>query len=59
MENGDEILPSYWSASYFTLAPHETMNLSVSAPLNKIGANSSLRVSAWNVPKQQILLKRK
>jgi hypothetical protein len=59
MSNNEEVLPSYWSASYFTLAPHETMNINVSAPLNKLGANASLTVSAWNVPKQQVILKGK
>jgi hypothetical protein len=42
MSNNGEVLPSYWSASYFIITPNETMNLSVSAPLNKIGANCSL-----------------
>jgi len=54
MNSGEEILPSYWSANYFTLAPGERMNVSVSAPLGKLGVNTSIVVGGWNV-KQQVL----
>jgi beta-galactosidase/beta-glucuronidase len=58
MSNEKEVLPSYWSANYFTLAPHEVINVKVSAPLSSLTANgTALSVGGWNVPKQQFLLK--
>ncbi|MDB5009457.1 MAG: Exo-beta-D-glucosaminidase Ig-fold domain, partial [Mucilaginibacter sp.] len=45
------------SANYFTLAPHETIAVKVSAPLNKLEAkHTSIMVSGWNVTKQELLL---
>jgi hypothetical protein len=58
MAGGDEVMPSYWSASYFTLAPGQNITLSVSAPVAKLGAQTpSIAVSGWNVRKEQIGLK--
>jgi len=56
ISGNDEVMPSYWSANYFTLSPHENMNISVSAPLSKLGNNIAVTVSGWNVSKQQISL---
>ncbi|MDB5009786.1 MAG: hypothetical protein JWQ06_575, partial [Mucilaginibacter sp.] len=54
ISNGVEVMPSYWSANYFTLAPHETIAVKVSAPLNKLEAkHTSIMVSGWNVTKQE------
>lgn len=51
--DGEEILPSYWSASYITLAPSETATLTVSCPADKInGKLPVLKLSGWNVPEQ-------
>ncbi len=36
MRNGDEVMPSYWTNNYFTLAPHEHVTVSVTAPLAKL-----------------------
>jgi hypothetical protein len=50
MLNGDEVLPTYWSCSYFTLAPGESTTLMVSCPAEKIAAPGAvLKVSGWNV----------
>jgi hypothetical protein len=58
MANGDEVMPSYWSASYFTLAPGQNIVVSVSAPMAKLGNQApSIMVSGWNVRKQEISLK--
>jgi hypothetical protein len=55
--NGEEVLPSYWSGSYFTLAPGESTTVTVGCPLEKLGtANPVLKVSGWNVPAQIIKL---
>ena len=57
MKNGEEIMPSYWSASYFTLAPHESMTVSVSAPLAKLSnVQPTVLVEGWNLEKQVITL---
>ena len=58
VENGEEILPAFWSASYFSLAPGESIIVSVSAPSAQLKNNRrELQVSGWNMEVQQILLK--
>jgi hypothetical protein len=57
MSNNDEVMPSYWSASYFTLAPHQSMSISVSAPISKLAAKSFIALSGWNSALQQVPLK--
>ncbi|NSW95913.1 MAG: hypothetical protein HPY62_14480, partial [Bacteroidales bacterium] len=58
MMNGEEVLPSFWSGNYFTLAPSETVTVKVSCPEEKISKGiPSLRISGWNVGPQVINLK--
>jgi exo-1,4-beta-D-glucosaminidase len=48
--NEEEILPAFWSANYFSLAPGETMNASVTVPaikMNNLGVE--LRIEGWNM----------
>jgi hypothetical protein len=57
MVANEEVLPAYWTSSYFTLAPSETTILTVSCP--KAGlkdAKPDLAVSGWNVVKKVIKL---
>jgi len=57
MVNGEEVMPSYWSANYFTLAPGESTTVSVSAPWAKLGGQKpSVLVEGWNVDKQVVAL---
>jgi hypothetical protein len=57
MKNGEEIMPSYWTANYFTLPPHESITVSVSAPVAKIGAaRPTILLEGWNIDKQVITL---
>ena len=57
MKAGEEVMPSYWTASYFTLAPHEHITVSVSAPLAKLGSvQPTVLVEGWNIDKQVITL---
>jgi hypothetical protein len=57
MKDNEEIMPSYWSGNYFTLAPHESTTVSVSAPLEKLnGTTPTLLVEGWNLQKQTIAL---
>ena len=60
MANGEEILPSFWSENYFTLAPSESTSLTVSCPVARLTEVSPvLKVSGWNVSEQEIALLKK
>jgi hypothetical protein len=53
MVDGEEILPSFWSANYLTLSPGESMTISVEVPSRIIqGKQPEIRVSGWNVEEQ-------
>jgi len=57
MENGEEVMPTYWTANYFTLAPNESITVAVSAPIAKLGKEQPMvLVEGWNIPKQVITL---
>jgi hypothetical protein len=57
MKNGEEVMPSYWTGNYFTLAPKESITISVSAPVAKLGSDEpTILVEGWNVEKQVINL---
>jgi hypothetical protein len=57
MADGNEVLPSFWSGSYFTLAPGENTTLKVSCPVAVMGSkNPVLKVSGWNVAEKEIKL---
>jgi len=57
MKNGEEVMPSYWTGNYFTLAPHESTTVSVSAPTAKLGnVQPTVLVEGWNIDKQVIML---
>ncbi len=56
----EEVLPSYWSAGYITLAPSESTTLTVSCPVAKLeGKSPVLKVSGWNVPEQTVRMSNK
>jgi hypothetical protein len=58
MVNGEEVLPSYWTSGYFTLAPSETTTVSVSCPLVKINDKiKTIKISGWNVAAREISLR--
>jgi beta-galactosidase/beta-glucuronidase len=55
--DGEEILPSFWSANYFTLAPGETLTVTVGCPKEKIsGETTILKVEGWNIAESGIPL---
>jgi len=57
MINNEEVMPSYWTASYFSLAPGETTTVSVSAPTAKLGTQKPyIAIEGWNLEKQVIAL---
>ena len=50
MNHGEEILPTFWSANYITLAPHETRTITVNVPLSALkGNNVSVQIEGWNL----------
>ncbi len=53
--NNEEVLPGFWSGSYFTLAPGEHTTVTVTCPASLTKA-ASLKVSGWNVEAQSIKL---
>ena len=57
MVKGEEVMPSYWSANYFSLAPGESTTVTVSAPTDKLGSEKpSVLVSGWNMKEQDVKL---
>jgi hypothetical protein len=53
----EEVLPGFWSAGYFTLAPSETTTVTVSCPVVKLeGKTPSIKISGWNVEGQELSL---
>ena len=58
MSDGEEVLPSFWSGSYFTLAPGEKKTITVSAPATVVnGKSTEIKISAWNVEPEKLSLK--
>ncbi len=57
MAGGKELLPCFWSGSYFTLAPAESTTVTVTCPSVVIGKEAVLKVSGWNVMAKEIKLK--
>jgi exo-1,4-beta-D-glucosaminidase len=56
----EEILPSSWSGSYFSLAPGESTTVSVTCPSASLeNEDPVLRISGWNVPGVEINLGKK
>jgi hypothetical protein len=57
MAGDEEVLPSFWSGSYFSLAPGESKTVTVSYPVQKSGVTEPLiKVSGWNVEMQDVVL---
>jgi hypothetical protein len=59
LKDGEELLPSYWSANYISLLPAEGTKIKVSCPVEEMKTGKlSLRISGWNVKEQVITLSR-
>ncbi|MEN6456709.1 MAG: sugar-binding domain-containing protein [Prolixibacteraceae bacterium] len=53
LEDGEEVLPSFWSANYFTLKPNESVIITVRIPLAKLkGQDQQILLDGWNLEKQ-------
>lgn len=50
MIDSEEVLPSYWTGSYFTLAPSESVTITVSCPLVMVkGKKAHIKVSGLSI----------
>jgi exo-1,4-beta-D-glucosaminidase len=50
MLNEEEILPSFWSAGYFTLSPGERIEVNVTCPANlTFSKKPSIKIEGWNI----------
>ena len=48
--NGEEVLPCYWYASYFSLAPGESITVSVGTPSSLVKSKlATVRLDGWNL----------
>ena len=57
ISRGEEVAPSFWSANYFTLAPGETIMVTVGCPPDSLkGDTPVLKVEGWNVKEMIIPL---
>jgi Exo-beta-D-glucosaminidase Ig-fold domain/Glycosyl hydrolases family 2/Glycosyl hydrolases family 2, TIM barrel domain/Glycosyl hydrolases family 2, sugar binding domain len=56
MEKDEEVLPSYWSAGYFSLAPGEEKTITVEVPAG-LAASPEIQISGWNVASSLVKLK--
>jgi beta-galactosidase/beta-glucuronidase len=57
MNDQEEVLPAFWSANYFSLAPGESITASVSASSAKMkGKSRQILVKGWNVEEVGISL---
>ena len=57
ISDGEEVLPSYWSANYFSLAPGESITLTVNANSSQLKSkNKEILLEGWNIDKQMIKL---
>ena len=56
MIEGEEVLPCFWTSGYFTLAPSESITLTVSCPNAKLESKKpEIIVSGWNVDPQKVV----
>lgn len=57
MINDEEVMPSYWTGNYFSLAPNESISVTVGAPIVKLaGKTPTVLLEGWNLQKQVITL---
>lgn len=58
LDCGEEVLPSFWSANYFTLTPGESVTVTVRVPLASLKEKTQqILVNGWNLEKRMISVK--
>jgi hypothetical protein len=57
MNHGEEVLPSFWSANYVTLQPHQSMMITVDVPKALLNGNkASVQIEGWNLTTEKVAL---
>ncbi len=57
VSDGEEVLPCFWSASYFSLAPGESITVTASVSTNQLKSkNQEILLEGWNMDQQKISL---
>ncbi len=57
LNDGEEIMPGFWSANYFSLAPGESTIVTVSVSSDQLkGKKQEIKVKGWNLENQIISL---
>jgi hypothetical protein len=53
----EEVLPSFWSSNYFTLAPEESITVRVGCPpASIVSGKPVLKIEGWNIRETMVLL---
>jgi hypothetical protein len=53
IKQGEELLPSFWSDNYFSLAAGESTTVTVSCPVAELGGSApEFRLEGWNLEEQ-------
>ncbi|MDP2335523.1 MAG: glycoside hydrolase family 2 protein, partial [Bacteroidota bacterium] len=57
LNDGEEILPCFWSANYFSLAPGESITVTANVSSSQLKSkNQEIQLDGWNIDKQGISL---
>ncbi|HEU0226377.1 MAG TPA: beta galactosidase jelly roll domain-containing protein [Arachidicoccus soli] len=55
MQEGEEVLPTFWSDNYISLTPGEIQDLTVSAPQSLLHNKAAeILISGWNISKRHL-----
>jgi hypothetical protein len=58
LNDGEDVLPCFWSANYFSLAPKESITVTLTVPAAQLKSeNQEIKITGWNLDEQRILLK--
>ncbi len=58
LNDEENVLPCFWSANYFSLAPKESITVTLTAPTAQLGGeNHEIKITGWNLDEQRISLK--
>lgn len=56
LNDGEDVLPSYWTDNYFTISPGESINVTVSASADMVNGDKEILLKGWNVKEKYLKL---
>lgn len=56
LNDGEDVLPSYWSDNYFTISPGESIKVTVSASAEMVKGKMEILLKGWNVKEKYLKL---